>query len=211
VDAIAAILAGGRSSRMGRAKSAIKLANHALISYPIAAAQAAGLERIVVAKPGSELPKVYCPVIEEPEEPSHPLLGIVTALRHEQGPVLALGCDMPFVDEKLLAWIASHLETAVPEVGGRLQPLLARYGPEDLEALEAALDRGDPLRQAAAELEPIIIPETDLTRFGDPARLTFNVNTPADLAEAERIFDDLARQVPSVMRAEAEAEAEAGA
>lgn len=209
MDAIAAILAGGRSTRMGRPKAAIKLANHALISYPIAAAQAAGLERVVVAKRGSELPTVYCPVVEEPDQPEHPLLGIVTALRHERGPVLALGCDMPFVDEKLLAWLASHLETTVPEVGGRLQPLLARYGHEDLELLEAALERGDALGDAVLDLRPKIVTEAELTRFGDPERLSFNVNTPADLSEAERIFEDLARQVPSVMRAEAEAEADA--
>jgi molybdopterin-guanine dinucleotide biosynthesis protein A len=49
----AAILAGGRSSRMGEPKAGIELAGRPLISYPIAAARIAGLEPLVVAKAAS--------------------------------------------------------------------------------------------------------------------------------------------------------------
>jgi GTP:adenosylcobinamide-phosphate guanylyltransferase len=33
-----------------------------------------------------------------------------------------------------------------------------------------------------------VVEEAELRRFGDPARLLFNVNTPEDLAEAERLL-----------------------
>jgi molybdopterin-guanine dinucleotide biosynthesis protein A len=191
VDATVAVLAGGRSTRMGRPKPRVRIAGHALISYPIAAAQAAGLERFVVAKADTELPEIYCPVLLEPDEPRHPLCGLVAALRHQRGPVLALACDMVFIDEKLLAWLASHTGTTVLEADGRLQPLLARYDYGSLERLEAALERGDSLRDTVASLSPKLIPESDVIRFGDPARLCFNVNTPADVEEAERIFAGL--------------------
>ena len=173
---------------MGRPKPGVRIAGHALISYPIAAAQAAGLERFVVAKRDTELPRIYCPVVLEPDEPRHPLCGLVTALRHQRGPVLALACDMAFVDEKLLAWLASHVDTTVIEAGGRLQPLLARYDYGALGLLEEALERGTSLRDAVASLDPKVVPESDVVRFGDPARLCFNVNTPEDVEEAERIF-----------------------
>ncbi len=176
---------------MGHPKPVVKIAGHALISYPIAAAQAAGLERFVVAKRDTELPEIYCPVVLEPDEPRHPLCGLVTALRHERGPVLALACDMVFIDEKLLAWLASHLHTTVIEADGRLQPLLARYDLESLQALEAALERGDPMQEAVRSLDPKVIPEADVARFGDPHRLCFNVNTPADVERAESIFEGL--------------------
>lgn len=173
---------------MGSPKPGVRIAGHSLISYPIAAAQAAGLERFVVAKRDSELPEIYCPVITEPDEPRHPLCGLVTALRHEQGPVLALACDMVFIDEKLLAWLASHPQTTVIEADGHLQPLLARYDIESLGALEAALERGDSMTDAVSSLDPKVVPEPDVARFGDPKRLCFNVNTPEDVEEAETIF-----------------------
>ncbi len=44
------------------------------------------------------------------------------------------------------------------------------------------------MRDAVASLDPRVVPETDVARFGDPARISFNVNTPADVEEAERIF-----------------------
>ncbi len=176
---------------MGRPKPGVRIAGHALISYPIAAAQAAGLERFVVAKRDTELPEIYCPVVLEPDEPRHPLCGLISALRHQRGPVLALACDMVFIDDKLLAWLASHIDTTVIEAGGRLQPLLARYDYGSLPLLEEALERGDSMRDAVASLEPKLVPESDVVRFGDPARLCFNVNTPADVEEAEGIFAGL--------------------
>ena len=43
--------------------------------------------------------------------------------------VLVCACDMPFVTAELVAHLAARAGTAVPEAGGRLHPLLARYEP----------------------------------------------------------------------------------
>lgn len=190
-----AILAGGQGRRLGMAKALAPLGGRPLISYPLAAAEEARLEPMVVAKPGSELPELDVRVVREPAEPRHPLLGVVTALEvAEHEPVVVVGCDMPFADGKLLAWLASFPDPlVVPRSGGRLQPLLARYSDAVLPELRAALDRNEPLREAVAALDPLIVPEEDLARFGDPARLTFNVNTPEDLEAAEQTVTVLQR------------------
>ena len=47
---IAAILAGGRSRRMGTDKALVEFRGEPLIARPIAAARAAGLEPVAVAK-----------------------------------------------------------------------------------------------------------------------------------------------------------------
>jgi molybdopterin-guanine dinucleotide biosynthesis protein A len=186
VDAIVAILAGGRSSRMGSSKAAVELAGRPLIDYVIGAARSVGLEPWVIAKPSSELPPLDCRVLAEPEQPVHPLTGIVAALRATAPwPIVAVAADMPFVEDKLLAWLASNLQTSVPEVGGRLQPLLARYEAADADPLADALARGESTSDAVRALCPRIIGDEDLGRFGDPDRLSFNVNSPEDLAEAE--------------------------
>jgi molybdopterin-guanine dinucleotide biosynthesis protein A len=192
VDAIAAILAGGRSTRMGRPKPGVLLAGRPLLSYPVAAARAADLEPWVVAKPDTPLPDLDCRVLREPELPSHPLVGLLAVLR-ESGtrPVVAVAADMPFVEDKLVAWLASHTAATVIEGLGRIQPLLGRYDSSEAASLAAAIERGDPATDAALALGPTIVPEADLRRFGDPHRLLFNVNTEEDLRRAEELIASL--------------------
>jgi molybdenum cofactor guanylyltransferase len=188
---LGAVLAGGASRRMGEPKATVELAGRTLLARTVAAVAAAGLEPVVVAKPTSPLPPVECRVLAEPAEPLHPLCGIVTALAAGAGRgVVVVACDMPLVPPKLLGWLAGlDPEPAVVcEVAGRLEPLLARYEPESAAALAAALDGGDSMRAAVAALAPRVIGEAELRRFGDPARIAFNVNSPADLVRAHALL-----------------------
>jgi molybdopterin-guanine dinucleotide biosynthesis protein A len=190
VDSLIAVLAGGRGERVGGAKASLQLGRRPLIDYPVSAGLEAGADVIVVAKPNTALPPTEAAVLREPEEPSHPLCGIVAALREADGrAVIAVGCDLPFVTAELLGWLAALPEPlAVPELGGRLDPLLARYGPGLLAPLERALDARRPLQEAVRELGPRLIGEEELGRFGEPGRLLFNLNTPEDLARAEAMI-----------------------
>jgi len=186
---LVAILAGGAGSRMGEPKATVELSGRPLIAYPLAAAREAGLDVAVVAKRDSPLPDLDCRLIGEPAEPRHPLVGILAALdAATDRPVLALACDMPFVTAELLAWLASREPPCVAKVGGRLEPLLALYGPAAAPALRAALAAELPLREAVAALGPMEIGGDELARFGDPHTLTLSVNTRDDLAEAERLI-----------------------
>jgi molybdopterin-guanine dinucleotide biosynthesis protein A len=188
--AVGAVLAGGLGSRIGRGKAVVELDGRALIEHPLAAVRRAGLEPVVVAKRSSELPPLELRVIREPERPRHPLLGIVTALRQAGGrPVVVTGCDMPFVSAGLIAWLGSvPAPLAVPVLDGELQPLLARYAPSVLPALEKGLRAKAPLRRTIESLRPRLIGVERLSRFGDPDRIFFNVNTLADLRTAERLL-----------------------
>jgi molybdenum cofactor guanylyltransferase len=183
---VGAVLAGGASRRMGAPKATLELGGRPLLEYPLAALQGAGLDPVVVAKPGSPLPPLAVARWTEPSEPVHPLAGIVAALEAaEARPVLAVACDMPFVTAELLADLAARAAPVVlPETAGRLHPLLARWDPSLLPALRDALARGAPLQELAAELGAERVPEAELARFGDPARLLFNVNAPDDLERA---------------------------
>ncbi len=114
---------------------------------------------------------------------------IASALRHARDrPLVVIACDMPFADAGLLGWLASAPEPlVVPSVAGRLQPLHARYDPALLPLLEAALGRAEPLQETVASLEPRVIEEKELARFGDPHRICFNVNAAEDLERAEEL------------------------
>ncbi|MGA9372523.1 MAG: molybdenum cofactor guanylyltransferase [Solirubrobacterales bacterium] len=184
----AAILAGGSGSRLGGEKAEASLAGRPLITYPLEATLAAGLAPFVVAKPDSALPPLDCQVVREPERPTHPLVGAITALGEAPRGVLLLGCDMPFLTAELLRWLASLAPPAMASVGGRLEPLLGIYDEGAIDPFSAALATEGSLRGAVESLGPRRIDEEELARFGDPERLVFSVNTQDDLIIAERLL-----------------------
>jgi molybdopterin-guanine dinucleotide biosynthesis protein A len=179
---IVAVLAGGRGSRLGGSKACVELGGRPLISRVLAAA--AGFETVVVAKRDTALPELDVPVWIEPDEPFHPLTGLVAAL--ERGPVVAVACDQPWVTSALLSALARA--PAVPWIDGAYEPLPAHYEPSQLPVLRAALAEEASLRRTLERLDPA---RFDLSPFGDPVRLVAGVNTPEELAAAER---ELARR-----------------
>ena len=100
--------------------------------------------------------------------------------------------DMPFVPPGLLSALrdrATGADVVVPASDSRrgVEPLCAYYAPSCLTPIERRLDAND-LRVVSfyddvrvARLEP-----DEVARFGDPARLFHNINTPLDLELAER-------------------------
>ncbi len=187
---IGTVLAGGRGRRLGGAKATARLHGQPLASYPVAAMRAAGLEPLLVAKADSELPDLGCPVLREPDEPHHPLCGILAALRGCVGrPLVVCACDMPFVEPGLLAWLARlDAPLAVVDGGDRLHPLLGRYEPVLVDALAEQVARQARLTETVRALDARIVGGRELARFGDPARMCTNVNTAADLEHAERLL-----------------------
>jgi len=177
VTGLVAVLAGGRGRRMGGAKPLAELAGRPLVEHVLAAAAAARLRTVVVAKPRTPLPRGVT-VWHEPEEPVHPLTGIVTALERAGGPVVVAACDMPFVPPDLLARLAAGPVGAVV-VHGRLQPLPARYEPGWLPRLRAALAAEASLTATLEALAPAV------DELDDAAALR-SVDTAEELAAAAR-------------------------
>ena len=181
---IGAVLAGGSGTRLGRgSKAAAPLAGRPLVSYPVAAL-AGVCERIaIVCKRGTTLPDL--PKVErwdEPDEPRHPLTGIIHALETADAPVLVCAADMPFVTAdacRTLMGAAGASPVVVATAGGTLQPTFALYAPVALAALQAAPDDA-PLTLTVEALEP--------TRVALPPALLRSVNTPEDLADAEALL-----------------------
>jgi molybdopterin-guanine dinucleotide biosynthesis protein A len=153
------------SRRMGRPKALVPLGGRPLIEWPIGAAREAGLEVVVVAKAGSPLPALEVPVWEEPAQPVHPLTGLVSALARAGRPIVALACDMPFVDAGLIARVAAAEGTAAP----RGEAFPARYPPAALPVLRAGLAREAAVRDVLAELgaEEIAADERSLVGIND--------------------------------------------
>lgn len=183
------VLAGGRGRRLGGGKPLRALAGRPLISYPIAAARTAGLRPVIACKPETDLgpfDTTAVVVLREPTRPSHPLLGIATALRALDAPVVVCPCDLPLIPAALLAHLAGLSGEAVVAGHDAIDPLLGRYGPGSIPALERAVTDGLAARTAVAALDPLLVGTEQLSAFGDPAAMLSNANTAEDLRRIER-------------------------
>ena len=178
---IGVVLAGGAGARMGGTKATAQLKGRPLIAYPLEALEAVLTRVVVVAKGDTELPDLDVDRWNEPDDPRHPIAGITHALERAGEPIVVVAADMPFVTAELLETLAGELQpgmkAAVAFAEGRLEPLLAAYAPEALEILSSA-PADEPLRRSVESLMPVLLDVSP--------DITFNVNTPEDLAEAER-------------------------
>jgi molybdenum cofactor guanylyltransferase len=173
---------------MGEPKATAQLAGRPLIAYAIAAARAAGLAPFVVAKEDTSLPELDCPVLREPDEPRHPLTGVVAALEHAGTPIVVLPCDAPLVPPDLIAALAgSPSPLAMPE-HPRPQPLIARYSPSLLDRLRAALDEGSSMEELTERIGGLRFGELRLQPLGDAGLIFLNANEPADLDRIEEVL-----------------------
>lgn len=180
------VLAGGRGRRLGGRKPAALLCGRPLVSYPLAALRAVLPEVVLLAKEGTELPRLPATTVWiERETRQHPLVGLLEALTRAAGrSVLVCAVDLPLVSPTLVERLAvASPESALAVVAsneGSLQPLLGRYSARAVEPLRGA-DPEVPLREAVGMLSPALL------EVGDPLEL-FNVNSPEDLERAAELL-----------------------
>jgi len=168
----AVILAGGKSSRMGKDKCSLTLDGRTLLVHVKEALLAAGFE-----------PKV---VVDDLLPDLGPIGGVVTALQKtERNCVMFLGCDMPFLSGDLLCdffKIAMQVETAIfsSHSKGMGFPFLIYC--EDLKKVQEQINNGEfSLQRLAIKLS---------ARSWVPSKRfeyqLFNINSPDDFFEAKR-------------------------
>ena len=175
---IGVILAGGLGRRMGGRKPVRELHGRPLASYPAAALRATCGRVAIVAKRDSELPVLDgVERWDEPDEPRHPLTGIVHALERAGEPVLVCAADMPRVTPDACRELIDA--RAIATSGGRLQPLFGVYRPEWLAALRAAPPDAALTRTVEALRPPLVDLHEDVVLSVDtPEALTATAALP---------------------------------
>jgi molybdopterin-guanine dinucleotide biosynthesis protein A len=183
------VLAGGRGRRLGRGKAGVELGGLTLLARALAALAPHTRARWVAAPRGMTLPAGDYARADDLVEDGGPLAGLCAGLAAAgPGDVLVLGVDHALAVPALLGLLARRPPPGrpmVPEVGGRLQPLVARYPAAAEASLRVALSSGRrALVEAVAALDPERVPESEL-RGADPDLVSFvDVDTPEDLERA---------------------------
>ncbi|KAF0108714.1 MAG: molybdopterin-guanine dinucleotide biosynthesis protein A [Anaerolineaceae bacterium] len=187
-----AILAGGRSQRMGRDKALTPFLGRPLVCRVWDRLARLADETLFVADASGEILTLGPRVVPDLLPARGPLGGLYTALASASHPaVIVVGCDMPFINadliEHALHILASeNADAVVPSSTDGLEPLHAVYRREAcLPAVRASLERGE--RRAVAWFPQanvrILTPEE--TAVFDPDGIAFfNANTPEELAQA---------------------------
>jgi molybdopterin-guanine dinucleotide biosynthesis protein A len=186
----AVVLAGGRSTRMGTDKATVAFCGRRMIDVVVERLRGLTDEVVVCARDRHALEPILVPVLEDAEAYAGPLPALVAGIRAAGTPrVVAVACDMPFLNVPLLARLADALDeetdAVVPVTNDGAQPLHAAYGDCAVEPLLAALAAGERSLRGALERLRVRWVEEEVWRGLDPTGRSFrNVNTPEELAEA---------------------------
>jgi molybdopterin-guanine dinucleotide biosynthesis protein A len=149
------VLAGGKSTRMGRDKAALEFDGQTLLERAVAVLRQCFPEVIVVRQ--DDVPGLG------------PIGGIATALRRAPE-IFVVACDMPFLDAARIREMAAQLPgydaVAIPG-----EPLHAAYSARILPVIEAQIAAGDySVQKLLSKLR---------VKFVD-AKPILNVNTPQE-------------------------------
>jgi molybdopterin-guanine dinucleotide biosynthesis protein A len=171
----AAILAGGRGRRMGGVpKALIEVEGRRIVDRQLDVLVPLFDEvlLVVASAEGWDVPRARQIVDAHPG--LGPLAGLEAALA--EGDAFVVGCDLPFLDEKLIrAVLQQSAQAVVPRVDDRAQPLHAFYAHSCLPAVKARL--------AQQKLRLLELLDDLEVRYLDvpPQRGLTNVNAPGDL------------------------------
>jgi molybdopterin-guanine dinucleotide biosynthesis protein A len=187
----AAILAGGRARRFaGRDKSRLVVEGLPIIIRQLQVLQLVASQIFVVGPP-ERFADLDVPVYTDRIPGAGALGGIDTALEvADRDNILAVACDLPFLDAALLAHLvdlAATADAAWIRTPRGAEPLVACYRRTSRARVHAQLANG---RLKLSELADVLtIAEMtidDVARFGPPDRLLANLNTPDDYVQYER-------------------------
>ena len=201
-EAAGVVLAGGRSSRMGRPKAALEWHGSTLLYRTTALlSRTVGGPVLVVAAPGQDLPDLPpgVEVVADPIEGLGPMRGLATGLAAVgERSTVAFVCstDLPFLHPALVRRVLRGFadpdaDVVLPVARGYRQPLAAGYRTSLAGLVEKLLGEGS-LRpgmlfqhcQVTQLDDDALLAEPELARHDPGLDSLVNVNEPEDYAAA---------------------------
>jgi len=183
----AVILAGGKSSRMGRDKAWLETGGQTLLARQIGLARETGAAEIFISgRVDADYSAFGCRVLQDEFPDAGPLAGIERALDVAKSPLLlVLAVDLPEMSAEFLRRLAAGCSEncgTVPKLNDGVEPLAAFYPKAAHHLSAASLERG---ALAVKDFAGQCV-QFGLARFVElsagEAKYFANWNSPADLA-----------------------------
>ena len=190
-----AIIAGGKSQRMGRDKAFVQLGGKTLIERVIdSSADLGQAETILITNRPADYAHLNLPMFRDALPGKGSLGGIYTALLEARSEfVLVLACDMPFISADLLRFLTEQINDDIDIIAPRVEGY-----PQGLHAIYRKTCIGPIREQLAADRLKIIrfydrmrvryLDELEYAPYDADGRCFANLNTPEELAEAGRLL-----------------------
>jgi molybdopterin-guanine dinucleotide biosynthesis protein A len=188
----AAILTGGRASRMGGVrKAALTVGGTSIIERQLAVLR--GVAAPVFMVTSADAPGEAGLDVIRDEFPGHGALGgiytAIVASPHQR--TLVVACDMPFLHPALLEHMSRiDADLVIPRTARGYEPLCAIYGRACAASIRERLTRGE--LEASRLPEGVRVAEVgpETLAVYDPDGLLFvNVNTPHDYERAKDLVE----------------------
>jgi molybdopterin-guanine dinucleotide biosynthesis protein A len=191
-EVTAFVLAGGKSTRMGKDKAFVEFEGRTLLARALELAALVASDVRIVGGRGKLA--AFAPVVEDVFRDRGPLGGIHAALRNSATDInLMLAVDMPFVSWALLRYLISQAEKSgeaaavVPRGKEGWQPLCAIYRRAFADAAEEALRAGqNKIDRLFDKVRVREVGQDELDRAGFSPAMFRNLNTPEELEAEQR-------------------------
>ena len=188
----AAILAGGRSSRMGKDKAFLELGDRYVIEHVLSRLRSVFREVFIVTRQPDDHLRFNAAIIEDKSPKQCAISGIYTAVKNCGKKVFITGCDMPFLNGDVIrdmCAVREDFDAIVPKNGKTgWEPLHAIYSISCLPHIEAQLEKDDlSLRALLERMKTRAYDQKNALKFEYGMMSFFNINTPEDLEKARGI------------------------
>src|SRR5687768_14480183 len=189
------IQAGGQSSRMGEDKALRPFLGRPLIQRVIDRLNPIAEEIIVTTNRPEDYAFLGLRLVSDLKPGRGALGGLYTAIASAAHPIVAVvACDMPFVSAVLIEaasrlLVEEEADVVIAKSEEGYEPLHAVYRRETcLPAIEAAID-ADQWKVIAwfPQVQVRVLTPEEIKRYDTLGLAFWNVNTPEEFAEAERI------------------------
>jgi molybdopterin-guanine dinucleotide biosynthesis protein A len=189
------ILAGGKSSRLGRSKLLETIEGKSLIQQVVDRLATLSTEIIIATAHGEAIPcssTVRIKTVADIYPGKGPLGGIHSGLTASSSPrAIVVSCDTPFLSVSLLKYmtqICPAFDIVVPRIKNEVEPLCAVYSKNCLAPIQELLERDErQIRKLFSMVKVEYVEEDEINRF-DPEHLSFfNINSQADLDKARKL------------------------
>lgn len=184
------ILAGGKSSRMGKDKALLPYKGRPLIHTVLDRMHSVFSNVVISVRSDVELGDLAVDRVADHYPEIGPLGGITSVLEAGEGQIFCVACDMPFLNLRLMEYIANMdgFDAVIPVWQERLQVLHSLYSRNMLPLFQSALQEGRfRISDSFSRANIRYVSKHEIQAL-DPDGASFsNLNTPADYEELLRI------------------------
>ncbi len=198
MDISCVVLAGGKSSRLGKHKALVEINGETLLQRVVSSLSFLDSNIIIVIARGQPLPKIAghskLKIVTDAYAGKGPLVGIYSGLLASDSFYnFVVACDMPLLNPDLLLYmlqVSTGFDLVIPRVNSMVEPLHAVYSRNCLRLIESLLEQGSlKIDRLLGLIKVRYVEAGEIDRFDQQHLSFFNINTEADLAKARELIN----------------------